>query len=126
MGWILTKGINPRYGHISHERSWFFCIETTTRTVIDQLTHLIDATFSDVEKFESFHRCRHCYTLQSLYTALDHQLPDGLMAQHEFDHMRYVVRELFGLKLQLHAIEAEPSLPLPADVIEHTVGSVWI
>ena len=76
---------------------------------MNQLTHLMDATFSDVEKFESFHRRRHCYTLQSLYTALDHQLQDGLMAQHEFDRMRYVVRKLVDLKLQFHAIEAEPS-----------------
>ena len=88
---------------------------------MDQLTHLIDATFSDVEKFESFHR-RHRYTLQSLYTALDHQLQDGLVAQHEFERMRYVVRKLFDLKLQIHAIEVEPSLPLPADVIEHTIA----
>ena len=88
---------------------------------MDELTHLIDATFSDVEKFESFHRHR-CYTLQSLYTALDHQLQDGLVAQHEIDRMRYLVRKLFDLKLQLHAIEAEPSLTLPADVIEHTIA----
>ena len=64
--------------------------------VMDQLTHLIDATFSDVEKFELFHRHRR-YTLQSLYTALDHQLQDGLVAQHEFDRMHYVVRKLFEL-----------------------------
>ena len=89
---------------------------------MDQLIHLIDATFSDIEKFESFHRRRHCYTLQSLYAALDHQLHDGLVAQDEFDRMRYVVRKLFDLKLQLHAIEAEPSLPLPADVIGHTIA----
>ena len=44
------------------------------------------------------------------------------MAQHEFDRMRYVVRKLFDLKLQLLEIEAEPSLPLPADVIEHTIA----
>ena len=56
---------------------------------MDQLNHLIDTTFSDVEKFESSNRCR--YTLQSLYAALDHQLQDGLMAQHEFDRMRYIV-----------------------------------
>ena len=75
--------------------------------MMDQLNHLID-----VEKFESSNgRC----TLQSLYTALDHQLQDGLIAQYEFDRMRYVVRKLFDLKLQIHAIEAEPSLPLPAD-----------
>ena len=86
---------------------------------MDQLTHLIDATFSDVEKFESSHR--HCYRLQSLYTALDHQLQDGLVAPPEFDRMRYVVREIFDLKLQIHAIEAEPSLSLP-EVIEHTIA----
>ena len=82
---------------------------------------LIDAIFSDVEKFESYNRHRR-YTLQSLYTALDHQLRDGLVAQHEFDRMRYVVRKLFELKLQIHAIESEPSLPLPANVIEHTIA----
>ena len=89
---------------------------------MDQLPHLIDATFSDVEKFQSFHRRRHYYTLQSLYAALVHQLQDGLVAQHEFDRMRYVVRKLFDLKLQPHVIEVEPSLPLPADVIEHTIA----
>ena len=88
---------------------------------MDQLTHLIDATFSDVEKFVSSHR-HHRKTLQSLYTAINHQLQDGLVAQHEFDRMRYVVRKLFDLKLQIHAIEADPSLPLPADVIEHAIA----
>ena len=87
--------------------------------VMDQLNHLIDTTYSDVEKFESSNRR---YTLQSLYTALDHQLQDGLMVQHGFDRMRYVVRKLFDLKLQINAIEAELSLPLPADVIGHTVA----
>ena len=48
--------------------------------MMDQLNHLIDTTFSDAETFESSNRSR--YTLQSLYTALDHQLQDGLMAQH--------------------------------------------
>ena len=60
----------------------------------DQLTHLIDVTFSDVEKFESFHLRSHCYTLQSLYTALDHQLEDGLVAQHESDHMEPIQLEV--------------------------------
>ena len=56
---------------------------------MDLLTHLIDATFSDVEKFESSSRRR--YTLQSFYTVLYSQLQDGLMPQHEFDRMRYIV-----------------------------------
>ena len=89
--------------------------------MMDQLTHLIDTTFSDVETFESSNRR---YALHSLYAALDHQLQDGLMAQHEFDRMRYIVRKLFDLKLQIHAIEAEPSLSLPVDVIGHTVALI--
>ena len=44
-------------------------------------------------------------TLQSLYTALDHQLQDGLMNQHEFDCKRYIVRKLWDLRLQIHMIE---------------------
>ena len=53
--------------------SWneeFFHVEMASRTgrALDQLNHLIDTTFSDVEKFESSNR--HRYTLQSLYTAL--------------------------------------------------------
>ena len=64
--------------------------------MVDQLNHIIDATFFDVEKFESSNRCR--YTLQSLYAALDHQLQDGLMTQHEFDRMRYIVRKLFDMR----------------------------
>ena len=44
------------------------------------------------------------------------------MAQHEFDRMRYIVQKLFALKLQIHAIEAEPWLTLPADVIGHTIA----
>ena len=86
---------------------------------MDQLNLLIDTTFSDVVKFESSNRR---YTLQSLYTALHHQLQDGPMAQHQFDRMRYIVRKLFDLKLQIHVIEAEPSLSLPADVIGHPVA----
>ena len=88
---------------------------------MDQLTHLIDATCSDVKKFESSH-CRHRYTLQSLYTAADHQLQDGLMAPRDIDRMRYVVRKLFDLKLQIHAIEVQPPLSLPVGVVEHTIA----
>ena len=59
-----------------------------TDTALDQLNHIIVVTFSSVEKFEPFDR----YTiLQSLYIALDHQLQDGLMDQHEFDRTRYII-----------------------------------
>ena len=91
---------------------------------MDQLNHLIDITFSDVEKFESSNRPR--YTLQSLYTALDHQLQDGLTPQHEFDRMRYIVRKRSDLKLQIHAIETKPSLPYQLMSLDIPLYLCWI
>ena len=73
-----------------------------TDTVLDHLNHIIDTTFSSVEEFEPFNRYT---TLQSLYTALDHQLQDGLMDQQELDRTRFIVRKLWNLKLQIHMIE---------------------
>ena len=54
----------------------YFHAEKATRadTAFDQLNHIIDATFSSIERFEPFDRYT---TLQSLYTALDHQLEEG-------------------------------------------------
>ena len=53
----------------------FFHIEMASRvdTALEQLNHIIDATFSSIEKCEPFDRY---ITLQPLYTALDHQLQD--------------------------------------------------
>ena len=62
-----------------------------TFTAPDQLNHIIDATFSNVEQFERFDRYN---TLQSLYTALDHQVEDDLMMQQESDRMRFIVGKL--------------------------------
>ena len=84
----------------------FFHIEMATRTdtAMDQLNLVKDTTFSSVEKFEPFDRYT---TLQSLYTALDHQLQDGLMGQQESDRMRLILGKLWDLKLQIHIIEKE-------------------
>ena len=71
-------------------------------TALDQLNHIIDATFSSVETFEPFDQYS---TLQSLYTAFDHQLQDGLRDQLEFDRTRYIVRKLWDLKLQIHMLK---------------------
>ena len=81
----------------------FFHVEMASRTdtALDQLNHIIDATFSSVQKFEPFDQ----YT--TLYTALDHQLQDGLLDQQEFDRTRYIVRMLWDMKLQIHVIEKE-------------------
>ena len=47
----------------------------TSQTALDQLNHIIDATFSSIETFEPFDRYA---MLESLYTLLDRQLQDGL------------------------------------------------
>ena len=65
-------------------RSWreeFYHVEMASRTdrALDQLNHIIDTTFSNIEEFKPFDR----YTTLSLYTVLDHQLQDGLMGQQE-------------------------------------------
>ena len=66
---------------------------------LDQLNHIIDATFSSIEQFERFDRDT---TLQSLYTALDHEVEDGLMRPQGSDRMRFIVGKLWDLKLQIH------------------------
>ena len=58
---------------------------------LDQLNHVIIDTFSSIRPFEPFDQYT---TLQSLYTALDHQLQDGLMGQQESDCMWFVVQKL--------------------------------
>ena len=75
-----------------------------TDTVLDHLNHVINNIFSIIRNFEPFGRHT---TLQSLYGALAHQLQDGLMGQQESDHMRFVVRKLWDLKLHIHMIEKE-------------------
>ena len=68
---------------------------------LDELNHIIDATFSNTEQFEWFDRYT---TLQSLCTALDHQVEDGLMKQ-ECDRMGFIVGKSWDLKLQIHLLE---------------------
>ena len=75
-----------------------------TDTALDQLNYINDATFSSVVQSEPFDRYT---TLQSLYTALDHELQDGLMDQRVFYRTRYIARNLRDLKLQIHMIEKE-------------------
>ena len=75
----------------------FFHVEMASRvgTSLDQLNHIIDTVFSNIEKFEPFDG----YT-----TLLDHQLQDGLMSQQESDRMRFIVGKLWDLKLQIHIL----------------------
>ena len=86
-------------------------------TGLDQLNHIIDATFSNIEQFERFDR----YTaLQSLYTALDHHVEDGLMRQQKSDRMRFIVGKMWDLKLQIHMFEKECAQL--TDVIGHVIS----
>ena len=71
-------------------------------TALGEYNHIIDATFSNIEQFERFDRYT---TLKSLYTALDHQVEDGLMRQQECDRMRFIVGKSLDLKLQIHLLE---------------------
>ena len=77
-----------------------FHIEMASRsdTALDQLNHLINTTFSSIRTLEPFDRYT---TQQSWCRALDCQLQDGLMGQQESDCMRFVVRKLWDLKLQI-------------------------
>ena len=95
-------------------------MESRADTALDQLNHIIDTVFSNIETFDPFDRYT---TLQSLYTALDHQLQDGLMGQQESDHMRFIVGKLWDLKLQIHVIEKECA-QLP-DVIGHVISLMF-
>ena len=83
-------------------------------TALSELNHIIDATFSNIEQFERFDRY---ITLQSLCTALDHQVEDGLMRQQECDRMRFIVGKSWDLKLQIHLLEK--GCAQLADVIAH-------
>ena len=96
----------------------FFHIEMASRTdtALDQLNHVINTTFSSIRKLEPFDRYT---TPQSLSRALDRQLEDGLMGQQESDRMRFVVRKLWDLKLQIHMIEKEDAQL--TDVIGHII-----
>ena len=86
-------------------------------TALDQLNHIIDATFSSIERFEPFDRYT---TLLSLYTSLDHQLEDGLMGRQESDRMRFIVGKLWDWKLQIHMVEKECAQL--SDVIGHVIS----
>ena len=86
-----------------------------------QLNHIIDTTFSSIGEFEPLDRYT---TSQSLYTALDPQLQDGLMNQHEFNRTRYIVRMLWDLKLQIHMIEKE--VTQLSDAIGHVTMLLFV
>ena len=98
------------------EEIFYIDMASRTETALDQLNHIIDTTFSSIDKCERFNR----YTsLQSLHTALDHQLHDGMMSQLDSYRIRFVVRQLWNLKLQIHMIDKECAQL--CDVIGHFI-----
>ena len=87
-----------------------------TDTALGRLNHIIDTAFSNVKNSEPFDRYT---TLQSLYTALDHQLQEVLMGQQKFDCTWFIERKLCDLKLPIHMIEKEGTQL--SDVIGHII-----
>ena len=67
-------------------------------SALDELKFFLQGTFARIEQFEQPAPA----SLHSLYTALYHQLEDGLMRQEEFEAQRFVA---WHLKLQLDWIE---------------------
>ena len=92
-------------------------MSSRSATALGELNHIINATFSNIEQFERFERYT---TLQSLYTALDRQVEDGLMGQQECDRMRFIVGKSWDLKLQIHLLEK--GCTQLADVIAHVIS----
>ena len=66
-------------------------------SALDELRFVLEGVFARIEQFERLAPTR----LHSLYTALYHQLEDGLMQQEEFEAQR-----IMALKLQLDWVES--------------------
>ena len=72
-------------------------------SALDELRFVLEGVFARIEQFE-----RPAPTsLHSLYTALYHQLEDGLMQQEEFEDQRFMALKAWNLKLQLDWVESE-------------------
>ena len=78
-----VSSLLERHSSVKSIKSRKELMVSRTDTALDRLNHIIDTTFSSVEKFEPVDRFT---TLQLLYTARDRQLQDGMMGQQEFVH----------------------------------------
>ena len=84
---------------------------------LDELRFVLEGVFARIEQFE-----RPASTsLHSLYTALFHQLEDGLMRYEEFETQRVMALKAWNLKLQLDLVES--GLPV-SEVIAGIVSSM--
>ena len=71
-------------------------------SALDELRFVLEDVFARIEQYE-----RPAPTsLHSLYTALYHQLEDGLMQQEEFEAQRFMALKAWNLKLQLDWVES--------------------
>ena len=71
-------------------------------SALDELRFVLEGVFARIDQFE---RPAHT-SLHSLYTALYHQLEDGLMQQEEFEAQRFMALKAWNLKLQLDWVES--------------------
>ena len=71
-------------------------------SALDELRFVLEGVFAGIEQFE-----RPAPTsLHSLYTALYHQLEDGLMQQEEFEAQPFMALMAWNIKLQLDWVES--------------------
>ena len=92
----------------------FFHVEIASQadTGLYQLNHIIDATFSSIERFEPYDQ----YTI-IVYSASTKR---WVMGQQESNCMQFIVGKLWNMKLQIHMMEKECAQL--SDVIGHVVS----
>ena len=88
-------------------------------TALDELRFVLEGVFSRIEQFEQPDAVT---TLHTLYTALYHQLEDGLMLHAEFERQRFVALKAWNLKIHLDLLESG-CVPV-SDVIADIVSSM--
>ena len=71
-------------------------------SALDELRFVLEGVFVRIEQFDQSAPT----SLHLLYTALYHQLEDGLMQQEEFEAHRFMALKAWNLKLQLDWVES--------------------
>ena len=71
-------------------------------SALDELRFVLLGVFAKIEQFEQ----RVPTTMHLLYSALDHQLEDGMMRYEEFEAHRFMALNAWNLKLQLDLVES--------------------
>ena len=71
-------------------------------SALDELRSVLLGVFAKIEQFEQ----PAATTLHTLYSALYHQLEDGMMRYEEIEAQRFMALKAWNLKLQLYLVES--------------------